>query len=214
MTRTIHRLGTVKINALNRRGYHADGGGLYLRVRLGGSKFWVFRLTVAGRKRDGGLVHYPTINLAKARELAEECRRLVASGVDPVEQRKEEREVAAARAAKAMMFEVCAKAYIEAHEAGWKSDKHRRQWRASLGTYVFPIIGAAPVDAIDTTMVLTVLTPIWNSKPETASRVRGRIELVLDWAKAHRYRDGENPVNAGVNLHRLAGAKVQQGCKR
>ncbi len=110
MTRTIHRLGTVKINALKTPGYYGDGGGLYLRVRPGGSKSWVFRFTVAGRKRDGGLGRYPTITLAKARELAEECRRLVASGVDPVEQRREEREVVAARAAKAMMFAACAKA--------------------------------------------------------------------------------------------------------
>ncbi len=207
MTRTIHRLGTVKINALKTPGYYGDGGGLYLRVRPGGSKSWVFRFTVAGRKRDGGLGRYPTITLAKARELAEECRRLVACGVDPVEQRREEREVVAARAAKAMMFEACAKAYIEAHEAGWKSDKHHRQWRASLGTYVFPIIGVAPVDAIDTTMVLTVLTPIWNSKPETASRVRGRIELVLDWAKARGYRDGENPARWRGHLQHMLAPK-------
>jgi len=207
MTRTIHRLGTVKINALKTPGYYGDGGGLYLRVRPGGSKSWVFRFTVAGRKRDGGLGRYPTITLAKARELAEECRRLVACGVDPVEQRREEREVVAARAAKAMMFEACAKAYIEAHEAGWKSDKHHRQWRASLGTYVFPIIGVAPVDGIDTTMVLTVLTPIWNSKPETASRVRGRIELVLDWAKARGYRDGENPARWRWHLQHMMAPK-------
>ncbi len=189
MTRTIHRLGTVKINALNRRGYHADGGGLYLRVRPGGSKSWVFRFTVAGRKRDGGLGRYPTINLAEARELAEQCRRLVAAGVDPIEQRAAER----TKAAKAMTFEACAREYVAAHEPAWKNAEHRRQWHTTLADCVYPVIGSLPVAAVDTAGVLNVLTPIWTSKPETASRVRGRIELVLGWAAAKGYRDGANP---------------------
>ncbi len=193
MGRSIHRLTAVRANALKRAGYHADGGGLYLRIKDGGSKSWVFRYMIAGRRRDAGLGRYPTINLAKARELAETCRRLVAAGVDPIEQRNEEREAERAAAAKAITFEECAKAYIEAHEPAWRNEKHRGQWRTTLGQYVYPKIGTLPIAAIDTAGVLNVLTPIWTAKPETASRVRGRIELVLNWARAQGYRDGANP---------------------
>ena len=207
MGRSIHKLSVVKINALKAQGTYGDGGGLYLRVKDGGSKSWVFRFAIAGRKREAGLGRYPAVGLAAAREHAEECRRLVAGGVDPIERRKEECEAKRTATAKAITFEACAKAYITAHEPAWRNEKHRRQWHTTLGQYVYPKIGALPVAAIDTAGVLNVLMPIWTAKPETASRVRGRIELVLDWATVQGYRDGANPARWRGHLQHTLPAK-------
>jgi integrase len=146
-----------------------------------------------GRRRDCGLGTYPETSLAKARQLAEDCRRLVAAGVDPIENRNHTREALRAKAVKVPTFAECAKAYIAAHEPGWKNPTHRRQWRATLATHVFPTIGNTPVDVIDVAAVLRALTSFWQEKPETASRVRGRIELILDWAGVQGYRNGDNP---------------------
>src|SRR5262249_11664571 len=140
-----------------------------------------------------GLGGYPAIGLAKARELAGDCRSVLAAGFDPIAARNEKRAAAAVEAAKAMTFADCATAYFNAHEAGWRNPKHRQQWKNTLATYVSPVVGKLPVSAADTGLVLKVLEPIWTRKPETASRVRGRMEAVLDWAKARGYRTGENP---------------------
>ena len=191
--RAIHLLSAVKINSLKRPGYYADGGCLYLRVAPGGSKGWIFRFTIAGRKRDAGLGALPTVSLGKAREEAQRCRQLVAQGIDPIEARKCDRETARITAAKAMTFEQCAKAYIASHEAGWKSRKHAADWRSTMARYAYPVFGALQVRAIDTALILNALEPIWPKMPETASRLRGRIELVLNWAKVRGYREGENP---------------------
>ena len=191
--RAIHRLSVVKVTSLKRPGYYADGGSLYLRVAPGGSKGWIFRFTIAGRTRDAGLGAFPTVSLIKAREQAAECRRLVADGADPIDARKKDREAARIAAEKAITFEQCAKAFMASHEAGWRSDIHRRQWRNSLAAHVYPVIGTLPVQAVDTTLVLKVLESAWKEKPETASRVRQRIERVLNWAKVRGYREGENP---------------------
>jgi hypothetical protein len=170
--RAIHRLSAVKVTSLKQPGYYADGGSLYLRVALGGSKGWIFRFTIAGRTRDAGLGAFPTVSLIKAREQAAECRRSVAAGADPIDARKKDRDAARIAAEKAMTFEQCAKAFIESHETGWRSGIHRRQWRNSLAAHVFPVIGALPVQDVDTALVLKVLEPVWKEKPETASRVR------------------------------------------
>ena len=191
--RAIHRLSAVKVASLKVPGYYADGGSLYLRVATGGSKRWIFRFTIAGRTRDAGLGAFPTVSLIRAREQAAECRRLVGAGADPIEARKNNRQVALAASAKAMTFEQCAKAFIASHETGWRSSVHRRQWRKSLAAHVYPAIGAQPVAGIDTALILKVLEPLWTKKPETASRVRARIERVLSWAKVRGYREGENP---------------------
>ena len=193
MGRSIHRLTAVKVNALKRPGYHADGAGLYLKIQDGGSRSWVYRFMLNGRRRDCGLGKHPAISLAHARQLAEDCRRVVASGVDPIEQRAAERAAERAKAANQMTFEQCGREFFGAHEPAWTNAEHRRQWLATLASYVFPLIGPQPVAAVDTAAVLNVLTPIWNEKPETANRIRGRIETVLDWAKTKGYRDGENP---------------------
>ena len=168
-------------------------------------KGWIFRFGLAGKMRDAGLGAFPTVSLGKARKQAEGYRQLVAAGVDPIEARKEEREAALLASAKAMTFEQCAKAFIASHEAGWQQQRApppvaRDAWRPMS----IPVMGDLPVQAIDTTLVLKVLEPIWSEKPETASRVRGRIEAVLSWAKVRGYRQGENPALWRGHLDQLA----------
>src|SRR5215510_380939 len=212
VVRTLHRLSPTKVAGAKTPGYLADGGNLYLRVAIGAkaankkptvSKGWIFRFTIAGKTRDAGLGGYPTISLAKARQDAERCRRLVAAGIDPIEARNAERQAAFITAAKAITFEQCAQAFIAGHEAGWRNEKHRQQWTNTLKTYAYPVLGTLPVVAVDTALVMKVLEPIWVTKPETAGRVRGRIERVLDWAKVSGYRDGENPARLRGHLDNL-----------
>ena len=207
MGRGLNRLSAVKVARLTTPGYYADGGNLYLRIASGGSKGWIFRFAIAGRTRDAGLGSYPAITLVKAREEAEYRRRLVAAGVDPIDAKRKEREAELLAASKAMSFEQCAKAFIAAHEISWKNDKHKDQWRSTLATYCYPIIGAMPVQSIDTSLVLKVLEPIWANKPETASRVRQRVERVLSWAKVRGYREGENPAQWRGHLDHLLPCK-------
>src|SRR5215831_1683903 len=207
MARTLGRLSAVKVQGTTRAGYYADGGNLYLRIAEGGSKGWIFRYAMRGRTRDMGLGGYAGISLAKARELAGECRSLLAAGVDPIEARNEKRAAATVEAAKSMTFDACATAYIAAHEAAWRNPKHRQQWKNTLSTYVSPVFGRLPVQAIDTGLVMKVVEPMWAKKPETASRVRGRIEAILDWAKVRGYRAGENPARWRGHLDHLLPAK-------
>jgi len=180
-------------------GRHADGGGLHLLVKETGARSWVYRFTLKGRSRDIGLGAAGSggITLAAARNRASALRLKVRAGVDPLEeQRREAAEaLAAAQAAKiaGITFRAVAEGYIAANEGSWRNDKHRKQWRNTLISYVYPFIGELPVADIGTREVLSVLEPIWLDKPETASRVRGRIETVLDTAKAREYREGENP---------------------
>src|SRR6516165_196255 len=209
MTRMLGRLSAVRVQSVRKRGYYGDGGGLYLRVAPGGAKGWIFRYGGRGRRRDMGLGGDPAIGLAKARELAGDCRSALAAGLDPIAARNEKRAAAAVEAAKAMTFADCATAYINAHEAGWRNPKHRQQWKNTLATYVSPVVGKLPVSAVDTGLVLKVLEPIWTRKPETASRVRGRMEAVLDWAKVRGYRTGENPARWRGHLDHLLPAKAK-----
>jgi integrase len=209
MTRMLGRLSAVRVQSVRKRGYYGDGGGLYLRVAPGGAKGWIFRYGGRGRRRDMGLGGYPAISLRKARELAGDCRSVLAAGLDPIAARNEKRAAAAVEAAKAMTFADCASAYINAHEAGWRNPKHRQQWKNTLATYVSPVVGKLPVSAVDTGLVLKVLEPIWTRKPETASRVRGRMEAVLDWAKVRGYRTGENPARWRGHLDHLLPAKAK-----
>jgi len=140
-----------------------------------------------------GLGPLHTISLSDAREKATECRKLVLDKLDPIEARKVRNLAEQVEAAKAMTFEQCAKAFIEAHKAGWKNAKHGDQWRNTLKQYVYPEFGNLPVSAIDTGLVLKAIEPIWKTKTETASRIRGRVESILDWATVRNYRQGENP---------------------
>jgi integrase len=182
---------------------HGDGGGLWLCVTSKFAASWVFRYSLAGRAREMGLGSLADVSLTAARERTTEARRLRAGGTDPIEER--DRQAAAARleAAKAITFRDAAERYIAAHKAGWKNAVHAAQWPATLDAYAYPLIGKLPVAAVDVGLVAKILEPIWTAKPETASRLRGRIEAILDWAKARGYREGENPARWRGHLQNL-----------
>jgi Integrase len=180
-------------------GRHGDGGGLHLLVKETGARSWVYRYMLKGKSRDIGLgaAGPGGLSLADARTARDALRLKVKAGIDPLEERQREASEALAAAQAAaiagMTFKAVAEAYIGANESSWRNDKHRQQWRNTLANYVYPVIGELPVADISTAHVLQILEPIWHDKPETASRIRGRIETVLDAAKARGYRNGENP---------------------
>jgi integrase len=184
-------------------GLVGDGGGLYLQIAPSGAKTWIYRFQLRGRRRDMGLGSAAVYALAEARRKAAEARRLVAEGVDPIERRDALAATAAASGAKAMTFQACAENYIRAHRAGWRNPQHAAQWPATLAAYVYPVFGAVPVQMVDVGLVMRAVEPIWSTKPETAGRVRGRIESVLDWASARGYRHGDNPARWRGHLENL-----------
>jgi integrase len=186
--------------------YYA-GGGLYLQKTERGAS-WIFRYRVDRKRvREMGIGPVSLYGLSEARALALDARRLRHQGVDPIDHRHAARHAAHAQArlneVKGLTFNAAAERYAAAHSAGWRSSKHAAQWLSSLATHASPAIGALPVATIDTGLVLRVLEPIWTTKPETASRVRGRIEAVLDWAKVRDYRTGENPARWRGHLDHL-----------
>ena len=207
MARAIEKLTALKVEKEKRPGMYGDGGGLYLRVTDDGAKNWVFRFMLNGRPRWMGMGPLHTVGLAEARKRAGEHRLRRHDGIDPIEARRAERLKALLDAAKAITFKECAESYIKAHRAGWRNDKHAGQWEATLGTYAEPIIGKLSVQAIDTGLVLKVLETIWTAKPETAVRLRGRIESILDWAKVRGYRTGDNPARWCGHLDKLLPAR-------
>ena len=203
----IGRLTALKVDRAKRPGMYADGGGLYLRVTHSGTKNWVFRFMLNGRPRWMGVGPLHTIGLAEARNRAAGFRLQRHDGIDPIERRRAERLGARLDAAKAMTFKESAAIYVASHRAGWRNPKHAAQWQATLATYAEPVIGALSVQVIDTALVLRVLEPIWAVKPETAGRVRGRMEAILDWAKVRGYRAGENPARWRGHLDKLLPAR-------
>jgi len=207
MAKTISKLSAMAVANAKASGLYGDGGGLYLQVSANGSKSWIFRFKLGGRTRYMGLGSLRTISLAKARETASKCRELRLQGIDPIAQRQGTRAAARHDAAKTMTFDDCRDAYIAAHRAGWRNAKHRSQWVNTLDTYVSPVFGKLAVQAIDVALVTQVLEPIWSTKPETAGRLRGRIERVLDWAKARGFRAGENPARWRGYLDQLLPAR-------
>jgi integrase len=214
MGRQINRLNALRVEKQRKPGLYPDGNGVYLQVTLGANgsphKSWLFRFRMQGRReRKMGLGAFPAVSLQEARDKASSARKLCQDGVDPVESRKAERAKAKLADARSMTFNQCAKAYITAHRAGWRNIKHAAQWTTTLETYASPIFGTLPADAIDTTLVLKVLEPIWSTKPETASRVRGRVEAVLNWAKARGFRNGENPAHWRGHLDLLLPARAK-----
>jgi integrase len=212
MARKYNQLSPRRISTVTKRGRYADGGGLYLQVSENGAKSWLFRYMMNNKARQMGLGSIRTFSLPEAREKATECRKLVYDGIDPIEHRKLMRGQTLAETQKAMTFRDCAESYISSHSAGWKSVKHTSQWTNTLNTYAYPVFGDLPVQTVDTGLVTKVLEPIWATKSETASRVRGRIEAVLDWASARKYREGENPARWKGHLDNLLPkrAKVQK----
>lgn len=207
MTRSIQRLSPLTIQRPTKQGYLADGAGLYFRTSQFGTKGWIFRYSLNGRRREMGLGPYPAVSLAVARQAAAECRTSVKTGLDPIDNRKEARSSARLQRARALTFDQAAARFIDSHETGWRNDKHKQQWRNTLTTYASPTVGNLAVAAVGTTEVMRILEPLWRAKPETASRVRGRIERVLDWAKARGYRDGENPARWRGHLDKLLPAR-------
>jgi integrase len=205
----IGKLTALKVSKAKTPGYYGDGGGLYLQVSRYLSKSWVFRRKLAGRVREMGLGSLDTYSLAEARERARECRKLCDEGRDPIEERRAARNREKLEAARVMTFQESSERYIAAHEAGWKNPKHAAQWPATLAAYVYPVFGSLPVAAIDTALVLKAIEPIWNDKPETASRVRGRIEVILDWATVRGDRQGENPARWRGHLDKLLPNKTK-----
>jgi integrase len=190
-------------------GSYGDGQGLYLQVAPGGSKSWVYRYQRSGRRRELGLGGVGAVSLAEARELAINARRMLAAGQDPIEAGRAARARGQLAAAKTVVFRDAAIRYIAAHRAGWRSAKHAKQWGSTLEAYTFPIFGSLPVEEIDVGLVLRVLEPIWETKPETANRVRQRVEAVLDWAKVRGYRQGDNPARWRGHLDHLLPKKSQ-----
>jgi integrase len=207
MGRHVEKLSALTVSRAKTRGYLGDGGGLYLQVSASGSKSWVFRFKDRGRLREMGLGSVHAIGLAEARKRATACRQMRLDGTDPIAVKKAGKLKAKLEAARAMTFRQCAEAYIEAHKAGWQNAKHAAQWSSTLKTYAYPVFGALPVQAVDVGLIAKVLEPIWNTKTETASRLRGRIERVLDWAAVRGYRQGDNPARWRGHLDQLLPAR-------
>lgn len=205
-------MSALEVKRLDKNGYHAVGGvpGLTLQITAGGAKSWVFRVMVAGRRREIGLGAYPTVQLAEAYTRAREVRDQIFKGVDPLaERRAAQLKVQADRAdeiARSWTFQKCAEAYVAAKAPGWKSQKHAKQWSSTLSTYVYPRIGALPVSDVELSHVMAIVEPDWTSKTETMNRVRNRIELVLDWAAVRGYRSKDNPARWRGNLDMLLAA--------
>jgi integrase len=178
---------------INKPGRYAVGHGAYLQIARGGTRSWLFRYRVGDAQHHMGLGSCDYVTLAEARERAIDAQRLRIRGGDPLEAKRVARRQRVAAHTKSVTFKQCALAYIAAHEPGWRGNRSHQQWAWSLQKYVYPLIGPLPVSDIDTPRVLSVLEPIWTRIPESARRVRNRIELVLDYATAHGMRTGDNP---------------------
>lgn len=209
----LHRLKALDVTRSNLKpGMHADGGGLYLRVAPGGSRQWIFRYRKGGRLVDMGLGGVASVSLSKARERAAEARSLLGAGKEPLVAKRDQEVSEQVARVEGTTFEQVANDCIKLRCAGWRNPKHAAQWTATLANYAFPVIGSTPVAEINTELVMKVLEPIWKTKTETASRVRQRIEAVLDYARVHDLRTGDNPARWKGHLAEVlpARSKVQK----
>ena len=204
MPKLAKELQALTVSKLTAPGLHFVGGvqGLALQV-IGGSRAWLLRATIAGRRRDMGLGPYPEVTLAKAHAKAREARELIRQGVDPIQRQQAAQSAMRAAVVEALTFKDCAEKYIKAHRAGWKNAKHAQQWENTLAQHAYPVLGAVLVRDVKLPQVLAVLEPIWTTTNETAVRLRGRIELVLDWATARGLREGTNPARWRGHLDKL-----------
>ncbi|APG11418.1 integrase [Bradyrhizobium japonicum] len=220
MGRPVNQLSDKWIRKVDiKPGLYGDGNGLYLQVSPSNTegdaatKSWIFRFMIRGKARKMGLGDIDQVSLKDARRLAQAKRLLVVDGIDPIEERNARKLALMAERetekAKATTFRQCAEAYIKAHQSGWKSSKHASQWTATLESYAYPVIGSVPVALVDRNHVMKILEPIWTIKTETASRVRGRIEKILDRAKAVGLRDGENPARWTGHLDQILPKRSQ-----
>ena len=207
-------LSALKVGRLKTPGLWAAGGvaGLYLAVSKGSARSWVLRVVIGTKRRDMGLGGFPDVTLEQARAKARIAREFIDKGIDPIAQRKQAKSGLAAQQASEKTFEEAAQAYIDAHGDTWKNAKHRAQWVSTLENYAYPVMGKLLVRDIEQAHVLAALEPIWKTKTETASRLRGRIESVLDWATVRGLRSGENPAQWAGRLDKLlpAPSKVQK----
>lgn len=214
MPKIAKELSALQVSRLTQPGHHSVGGvtGMYLYVTSTGARSWVLRTMIGSKRRHMGLGAFPAVTLAMAREKARVARDEVQVGTDPIAARKHTASKLMAEQLNAMTFEQAATAYIEAHGDTWKNPKHRAQWSSTLATYAFPVLGSLQTAQVTQTHVLAVLEPIWKTKNETAARLRGRVEAILDWATVRGYREGENPARWKGRLDKLlpAPTKVQK----
>lgn len=216
MPRIAPALKAIEVSRLTDPGFHPVGTvpGLALRVTAAGARSWVLRATVGNKRRDMGLGAYPAVSLAQAHEKARDAREAIEQGQDPILDRERARSALRAAQAAALTFEQCATAYIDASRTGWKNAKHAQQWTNTLTQWAYPTLGRLLVRDIGLTHVMAVLEQpadpkkpagpnFWNGKTETASRVRGRIEQVLDWAAVRNMRDKDNPARWRGHLDKL-----------
>lgn len=209
MGRKATDLAPVAISRLKTPGLHFTGhvAGLALNVSKTGARSWILRATVGGKRKDMGLGSFPEVPFVKAKEIAAEKRQQIRNGVDPVAARKAHNAALKADQASFISFKEAAKQYIATHEAGWKNKKHSAQWTTTLEVYAYPIIGNLHVRDVSLDHVLKIIEPIWKDKTETANRLRGRIEAILDWAKVRGSRTGDNPASWKGNLDALLPAR-------
>jgi len=210
--REINRLTNRKVQTLHKAGRYSDGLGLWLQVGPAGNKAWLFRYMLNGRARAMGLGPAHTVSLAGARERAKAARQMLLDGKDPIEAKRGVKTAELIAQAKTVTFMECARDFLRHSPATkeWTNDTHRKQWQTTLEQYAFPALGSVPVVQIDTALVLKALLPLWDRAPETASRLRGRIERVLAWAKARKLRDGDNPAAWRGNLKDVLGSTPRQ----
>ncbi|MBI1252174.1 MAG: tyrosine-type recombinase/integrase [Alphaproteobacteria bacterium] len=214
MARGVHKLTARAVAAAKAPGLYADGGGLFLQVAIGRGgavrRSWIVRYTAAdGRRREMGLGSADLVELGDARDAALAQRKLAKAGTDPIDSRRKARKEAKAERTPQLTFKECAEAYIAAHEGSWRNDKHRAQWRSTLVTYAYPVMGGVPVADVSQDLVMRVLDPIWTTKTETASRLRGRIETILDWAAVRGHRTGDNPARWRGHLQKALPSRAK-----
>jgi len=214
MPRISRELSALAVGRLTTSGTHSVGGvaGLMLQVTPSGARSWILRVMVGGKRREIGLGAYPGVTLAQARERAREVRQIIAEGRDPVAEREAARRALAKTQALQITFDEATKKLIASKSSEWSNPKHAAQWQSTLDTYASPVIGNMQVGEIELGHITKILEPIWTTKTETASRLRGRIESVLDWATVHGFREGENPARWKGHLDKILAkpSKVSQ----
>lgn len=205
MPKKAEELSPLAVSRITTPGLHFVGGvaGLALQVLKSGGRTWVLRARISGEVRDMGLGGFPDVTLAGAREAARAARARISAGVDPIAERRAAVAMLSQSKANALSFETASLKYLEAHEPGWKNAKHAQQWRNSLTNHAFPVLGKLLVRDIGLPQVLEVLEPLWRTKTETATRVRGRVEKILDWSTTKGYREGLNPARWKGHLDNL-----------
>ncbi|CFL24495.1 tyrosine-type recombinase/integrase [Burkholderia pseudomallei] len=201
--RILNRLTAVHVTRAKKPGLYSDGGGLYLQITKTLSKSWMFRYMRHGKTRGMGLGPVHTVSLADARIKAQDCRRMLLEGIDPLEAKRAKQQAERRQNTRSLSFRECARQYIETHRKSWKNEKHAAQWGSTIETYANPVIGNHMVAEIETDEIMRVLEPIWAEKTETATRLRGRIESILAWATVRGYRTGLNPARWKGHLDHL-----------